>query len=71
MERKQLIEIMETEISKLPSRQREAFLVRYWDDLGISETAKLMACSEGSVNTHCSRAAATLAKALKKQGFKL
>ena len=71
LERKQLIEIMETEISKLPARQREAFLMRYWDDLGISETAKLMACSEGSVKTHCSRAAASLAKALKKQGFKL
>ena len=71
LERKQLIQMMETEISKLPARQREAFLMRYWDDLGISETAKLMACSEGSVKTHCSRAAASLAKALKKQGFKL
>ena len=28
LERKQLIEIMETEISKLPARQREAFLMR-------------------------------------------
>ncbi len=71
LERQQLIKIIESEISKLPARQREAFLMRYWDDLGISETAKIMACSEGSVKTHCSRACITLAKALKKQGFKL
>ena len=71
LERQQLIKIIESEISKLPARQREAFLMRYWDDLGISETAKIMACSEGSVKTHCSRASVTLAKALKKQGFKL
>jgi RNA polymerase sigma-70 factor, ECF subfamily len=71
LERQQVIKIIENEISKLPSRQREAFLMRYWDDLGISETARLMACSEGSVKTHCSRACAFLAKALKKQGFKL
>lgn len=66
LERKQLIEILENEVSKLPTRQREAFLMRYWDELDISETAKMMGCSEGSVKTHCSRAAATLAKAIKK-----
>ena len=71
LERKQLIEMLEIAVSKLPARQREAFLMRYWDDLDISETAKLMGCSEGSVKTHCSRAASSLAETLKKQGFKL
>ena len=70
LERKQMAKILENEISKLPLRQREAFLMRYWDELDISETAKLMGCSEGSVKTHCSRAASSLEKALKKQGFK-
>ncbi len=70
LERKQMAKILENEISKLPARQREAFLMRYWDELDISETAKLMGCSEGSVKTHCSRAAASLEKSLKKQGFK-
>jgi RNA polymerase sigma-70 factor (ECF subfamily) len=70
LERKQMAKILENEISKLPARQREAFLMRYWDELDISETAKLMGCSEGSVKTHCSRAATSLEKALKKQGFK-
>ena len=70
LERKQMAKILENEISKLPARQREAFLMRYWDELDISETAKLMGCSEGSVKTHCSRAAASLEKALKKQGIK-
>lgn len=70
LERKQLIEMLEIAVSKLPSRQREAFIMRYWDDLDISETAKLMGCSEGSVKTHCSRAATALVESLKKQGFK-
>ena len=69
LERKELAKILENELSKLPARQREAFLMRYWDELDISETAQLMGCSEGSVKTHCSRAAASLSKALKKQGF--
>ena len=67
----QTLKAIEDEIKKLPARQREAFLMRYWDDLDISETAKLMGCSEGSVKTHCSRAASSLAETLKKQGFKL
>jgi RNA polymerase sigma-70 factor (ECF subfamily) len=39
--------------------------MRYWDELSITETAKAMSCSEGSVKTHCSRASQTLAKAFK------
>jgi RNA polymerase sigma-70 factor (ECF subfamily) len=69
LERQEMVEILENEISKLPARQREAFLMRYWDELDIAETAKLMGCSEGSVKTHCSRAAAALAKAFKNKGL--
>lgn len=43
-------------ISQLPKRQSEAFLLRYFDELSIEETAKIMKCSTGSVKTHCSRA---------------
>ena len=71
LEQNQLLQVLESEISKLPVRQREAFLMRYWDELSITETAKAMSCSEGSVKTHCSRATQSLAKALKIKGISL
>jgi RNA polymerase sigma-70 factor (ECF subfamily) len=71
LERSQLLQTLESEIAKLPVRQREAFLMRYWDELSITETAKAMSCSEGSVKTHCSRASQALAKALKLKGITL
>ena len=60
---------IEEEIQNLPARQREAFLLRYWEDLDVSETAAAMGCSEGSVKTHCSRAVLALSKALKNKGI--
>jgi len=71
LERTQVLEIIEKEISRLPERQRQAFLMRYWDELNVAETARAMRCSEGSVKTHCSRAAHALASALKARGVKL
>jgi RNA polymerase sigma-70 factor (ECF subfamily) len=67
--RKQTLALVEEEIARLPERQREAFLLRYWEELDVSETAEAMGCSEGSVKTHCSRAVHALAKALKNRGF--
>ena len=71
LERSQAIEIIEQEIARLPARQREAFLMRYWEELDVAETAMAMGCSEGSVKTHCSRAARALATALKARGISL
>ena len=67
----QIITAIETELTKLPPRQREAFLMRYWEELDVAETAAAMGCSEGSVKTHCSRATHTLAAALKARGITL
>jgi RNA polymerase sigma-70 factor (ECF subfamily) len=71
LEQSQLLGIIEKEIMLLPARQREAFLMRYWEDMNVAETALTMGCSEGSVKTHCSRATHTLAAALKAKGITL
>jgi RNA polymerase sigma-70 factor, ECF subfamily len=69
--RAQILLAIEAEVGLLPGRQREAFLLRYWEELDVSETASAMGCSEGSVKTHCSRAVHALAKALKTKGIEL
>lgn len=69
--RAQVLREIEAEIMELPARQREAFLMRYWEDMDVAETAAAMGCSEGSVKTHCSRAVAALSKALKAKGIQL
>lgn len=69
--RGQMLQIIDAEVQKLPARQREAFLLRYWEEMDVAETAAAMGCSEGSVKTHCSRAVAALSKSLKAQGISL
>jgi len=71
LEQSQLLGIIDDAIKLLPPRQREAFLMRYWEDMDVAETAAVMGCSEGSVKTHCSRATHTLAAALKAKGISL
>ena len=71
LEQSQVMAAIEEAVKTLPTRQREAFLLRYWEELDVSETAKVMGCSEGSVKTHCSRATHALAKILKQKGITL
>jgi RNA polymerase sigma-70 factor (ECF subfamily) len=71
VERAQTLAIIESALQNLPARQREAFVLRYWEDMDVAETAKIMGCSEGSVKTHCSRAVHALAAVLGKKGIRL
>jgi RNA polymerase sigma-70 factor (ECF subfamily) len=67
--RQQILLLIEEEVQRLPGRQREAFLLRYWEEMDVAETAAAMGCSEGSVKTQCSRAVHALAKSLKARGI--
>ncbi|MEV8633335.1 sigma-70 family RNA polymerase sigma factor [Streptosporangium sp. NPDC051023] len=52
-------------LDRLPRRQREALVLRYWLGLSEREIAETMGVSPGSVKTHASRGLAALGKALK------
>ena len=69
LEHSQTLAIIEDALKKLPARQREAFILRYWEDMDVAETAAAMQCSEGSVKTHCSRAVRALAVTLERHGL--
>ena len=68
LEQRQTMAIIQDALQRLPARQREAFMMRYWEDMDVAETAAAMRCSQGSVKTHCSRAVRSLAKLLSENG---
>ncbi|MBU6995319.1 MAG: RNA polymerase sigma factor [Ferrovum myxofaciens] len=69
LNQKQTLVLIEIALQNLPPRQREAFLLRYWEERDVAETAQIMGCSEGSVKAHCSRAVHALARVLASQGL--
>ncbi len=47
-------------LSELPTRQREALVLRYYGELSESEIADTMGCSRGAVKSHTARGMAAL-----------
>jgi RNA polymerase sigma-70 factor (ECF subfamily) len=69
LEQSQTVALIEKALQALPLRQRQAFLLRYWEEMDVAEAAAVMGCSEGSVKTHCSRATHAIAAYLRRKGF--
>jgi RNA polymerase sigma-70 factor (sigma-E family) len=51
-------------LTQLPARQRAVLVLRYWADLPVAEVAHALGCTEGTVTSTASRAAAHLADVL-------
>ncbi len=47
-------------VRRLPARQREALVLRYYADLSEAQTAEAMGISQGAVKSHTSRALGAL-----------
>lgn len=44
----------------LPARQRAAVVLRYWEDLPITDVARILGCAEGTVKSQCAKGLAAL-----------
>lgn len=51
-------------LGELPERQREAVLLRFFEDLSVEETARLMGCATGTVKATVHQALRSLRKRL-------
>lgn len=58
-------------LGELPERQRLAIILRVYDGLSCSETAKAMGCSEGAVKAHYHNGVKRLREILKEKGYEI
>ena len=51
-------------VRKLPARQRETVILRYYEDLPEAQIAKVLGCTVGTVKSQLAKARSSLADAL-------
>jgi RNA polymerase sigma-70 factor (sigma-E family) len=56
-------------IQRLPDRQRQAVVLRYYEDLSEAETAEILGCSVGTVKSQVSRGLARMQDLLSASGL--
>ena len=68
LQNSEAMDSLETAVHALPTRQREAFMLRTFEGLDVAGAAVAMGCSQGSVKTHYSRAIHSLRETLEEHG---
>lgn len=56
-------------LTEVPPRQRAALVLRYWEDLSVTETANMLGCSEGTVKSSTARGLTSLRGVLARHGL--
>jgi RNA polymerase sigma-70 factor (sigma-E family) len=54
-------------LAKVPPRQRACLVLRYWEDMSVEQTARVLKCSEGTVKSQAARGLQTLRGLLSEQ----
>lgn len=60
-------EVLARALANLATRQRQAVVLRYVEDLPVEQVAALMGCSTGTIKSHCARGLARLREVLEPQ----
>jgi RNA polymerase sigma-70 factor (sigma-E family) len=61
-------ELVHAALLEVPPRQRAVLVLRYFDDLPVSEVAAVMRCTEGTVKSQTARGLAALRAAVERRG---
>ena len=67
MDQEDLRQTLHRIIDELPEEQRAAIMMRYFDELPVTEVARIQGVSEGTVKSRLSRAKEALAKKLEEK----
>ncbi|SFP80399.1 RNA polymerase sigma-70 factor, sigma-E family [Amycolatopsis arida] len=56
--------VLSAALAAVPPKQRAVLVLRYWEDLGVEETAAVLGCSTGTVKSQAARGLVALRRLL-------